>query len=109
MEIGQKLKEKRTCLELSQEQLAEKLGVTRQTIANWERSKTYPDIASVLKLSDLYGVSLDELLKEDADMRTHVEDTAALPRRSAGGRTVHSLPHPVGRRRVPVLPEIRVT
>ena len=81
MEIGQKLKEKRTGLELSQEQLAEKLGVTRQTIANWEKGKTYPDIASVLKLSDLYGVSLDELLKEDTNMRKHVEETAALPRK----------------------------
>lgn len=80
MEIGQKLKEKRTVLGLSQEQLAEKLGVTRQTIANWEKGKTYPDITAVMKLSDLYGVSLDELLKEDASMRKHVEDTVHLPR-----------------------------
>ena len=81
MEIGQKLKDKRTALGLSQEQLAEKMGVTRQTIANWEKGKTYPDIASVLKLSDLYGVSLDELLKEDAAMRKHTEEAAVLPRR----------------------------
>lgn len=81
MEIGQKLKEKRTALGLSQEQLAEQLGITRQTIANWEKGKTYPDIASVLKLSDLYCVSLDELLKEDAVMRKHVEESAALPRK----------------------------
>lgn len=81
MEIGQKLKDKRTELGLSQEQLAEKLGITRQTIANWEKGKTYPDISSVLKLSDLYGVSLDELLKEDATMRKHVEESAALPKR----------------------------
>ena len=81
MEIGQKLKDKRTGLGLSQEDLAEKIGVTRQTIANWEKGKTYPDIGSVLKLSDLYNVSLDELLKEDATMRKHVEDTADLPRK----------------------------
>ncbi len=81
MEIGQKLKDKRTALDLSQEQLAEQLGVTRQTVANWEKGKTYPDISSVMKLSDLYGVSLDELLKEDADMKRHVEDSAALPRK----------------------------
>lgn len=81
MEIGQKLKEKRTGLGLSQEQLAEQLGVTRQTVANWEKGKTYPDITSVLKLSDLYHVSLDELLKEDATMRKHVEDSALLPRK----------------------------
>ncbi len=81
MEIGQKLKDKRARLGLSQEQLAEQLGVTRQTIANWEKGKTYPDIGSVLKLSDLYGVSLDELLKEDASMRKHMEESAALPKR----------------------------
>lgn len=81
MEIGQKLKEKRTALALSQEQLAAQLGVTRQTVANWEKGKTYPDIGSLMKLSDLYHVSLDELLKEDADMRKHVEDSAALPRK----------------------------
>lgn len=78
MEIGQKLKEKRTQLQISQEQLAEQIGVTRQTIASWEKGKTYPDIGSILKLSDLYGVSLDELLKEDAHMKKHVENTAAL-------------------------------
>ena len=81
MEIGQKLKDKRTGLGLSQEQLAEQLGVTRQTIANWEKGKTYPDIGSVLKLSDLYSVSLDELLKEDRSMRKHVEESAELPRK----------------------------
>ena len=78
MEIGEKLKEKRSQLHLSQEQLAAQLGVTRQTIASWEKGKTYPDIGSILKLSDLYGVSLDELLKEDAHMKQHVEKTAAL-------------------------------
>ena len=80
MEIGQKLKDKRTAMGLSQEQLAELLGVTRQTIANWEKGKTYPDISAVLKLSDLYSVSLDELLKEDESMRKHLEDSVHLPR-----------------------------
>lgn len=81
MEIGQKLKDKRTALGLTQEALADQMGVSRQTIANWEKGKTYPDIASVLKLSDLYNVSLDELLKEDAAMRKHTEEAAALPRK----------------------------
>lgn len=78
MEIGQKLKQKRTERNLSQEKLAAQLGVTRQTVASWEKGKTYPDIGSILKLSDLYGVSLDELLKEDADMKKHMEKTAAF-------------------------------
>lgn len=51
MEIGQKLKGKRTAQGLSQEQLASRLGVTRHTVANWEKGKTYPDICSVMKLS----------------------------------------------------------
>lgn len=78
MDFGLKLKEKRAELSLSQGQLAESLGVTRQTIANWEKGKTYPDIGSVIKLSDLYDISLDELLKGDAGMKKHVEKTAAL-------------------------------
>lgn len=78
MDFGLKLKEKRLDLRLSQEQLADSLGVTRQTIANWEKGKTYPDIGSVIKLSDLYDISLDELLKGDAGMKKHVEDTASF-------------------------------
>ena len=79
MQIGEKLKQKRNEAGLSQEVLAEKIGVSRQTISNWENNRSYPDIGSVLALSDLYGISLDELLKEDENMRKHVEETAKLP------------------------------
>lgn len=81
MKIGQKLKDKRTEAGLSQEALAERIGVTRQTISSWENNRSYPDIGSVLKLSDLYHVSLDELLKEDENMRKHVEESAKLTSR----------------------------
>lgn len=63
MEIGSKIKEARAKSELTQEQVAEVLGVSRQTISNWENGKSYPDIVSVIKMSDLYDVSLDYLLK----------------------------------------------
>ena len=63
MEIGAKIKEARTRTGLTQEQAAEALGVSRKTISNWENEKTYPDIVSVVKMSDLYAVSLDRLLK----------------------------------------------
>lgn len=63
MEIGIKLKEARLKANLTQEQAAEALGVSRQTISNWENEKTYPDIVSVVKMSDLYRISLDHLLK----------------------------------------------
>ena len=64
MEIGVKIKEARTRTGLTQEQAAEALGVSRKTISNWENEKTYPDIVSVVKMSDLYAVSLDRLLKD---------------------------------------------
>ncbi len=64
MEIGLKIKEARVAAQLTQEQAAEALGVSRQTVSNWENNKTYPDIISVIKMSDLYEVSLDHLLKE---------------------------------------------
>ena len=73
MEIGSKIKQARMEAKFTQEQIAEKLGVSRQTISNWENEKSYPDIASVLKLSDLYNVSLDYLLKgEDAMGNSYV-------------------------------------
>ena len=81
MDIGQKLKEKRTALGLSQEDLAKAVGVSRQTVSSWENNRSYPDIGSILKLSDLYGASLDELLKEDPVMREHMENTAGLSRK----------------------------
>ena len=75
MEIGKKLKEARQMCSMTQESVAEKLNVSRQTISNWETEKFYPDILYVLQLSDLYQVSLDELLKGDEHMIQHLEDS----------------------------------
>ena len=69
MEIGSKLKSARNSIGLTQEQAAEALGVSRQTISNWENNKSYPDIISVIKMSDIYSVSLDHLLKEENSMK----------------------------------------
>lgn len=66
MDIGTKIKQARIHAGLTQEQTAEVLGVSRQTISNWENNKTYPDIVSVVKMSDLYAISLDHLLKDEA-------------------------------------------
>lgn len=63
MDIGYKIKCARIQANLTQEQAAQALGVSRQTISNWEHEKTYPDIVSVVKMSDLYQISLDHLLK----------------------------------------------
>ena len=75
MEIGRKLKEARQMSGLTQENVAEKLNVSRQTMSNWETGKFYPDILYVLQLSDLYQVSLDELLKGDERMIQHLENS----------------------------------
>lgn len=65
LEIGKTIKQHRTELGWSQEVLAEKAYVSRQTVSNWETEKSYPDVHSLLILSDLFGVSLDELIKGD--------------------------------------------
>ena len=74
MSISEKLKQARAKSELTQEVIAEKVGVSRQTIYSWESGKSYPDIASLMILSDVYGVTLDSLLKGDADMIQHLEE-----------------------------------
>ena len=76
MEIGKKLKEARLRSGFTQEQAAEKILVSRQTISNWENEKSLPDIVSVMNMSDLYEISLDELLKGDQKMRKKVEKDA---------------------------------
>ncbi|MFQ6861091.1 MAG: helix-turn-helix domain-containing protein [Beduini sp.] len=75
MEIGDKLKKARTASLLTQEMVADQLQVSRQTISNWENEKSYPDIISIIKLSDLYQISLDELLKGDSKMIQHLEES----------------------------------
>ncbi|MDY2777047.1 MAG: helix-turn-helix transcriptional regulator [Collinsella sp.] len=65
MRIGQNIKDNRARLGMSQGQLAEVVFVSRQTVSNWETDKTYPDIESLLLMSDLFHVSVDALIKDD--------------------------------------------
>lgn len=67
MELGGQIKRYRTRLGLSQEELADRIFVTRQSVSNWENGRTYPDLQSLLRLSDLFGRSLDELIKGDIE------------------------------------------
>lgn len=67
MELGQQLKAHRKELDISQDELAEKIFVSRQSISNWENNKTYPDIHTLLLLAETFGVSLDELIKGDVE------------------------------------------
>ena len=65
MEIGKHIKELRTSRGWNQEVFAEKTYVSRQTVSSWENNKSYPDIKSLLLMSELFEVSLDDLIKGD--------------------------------------------
>ena len=67
MEIGKQIRKYRTELKLSQDDLADKVYVTRQTISNWENDRNYPDVRSLVLLSNVFGVSLDILVKGDLE------------------------------------------
>lgn len=67
MELSNQMKKYRTEAGLSQDALAEKIYVSRQTISNWETGKNYPDINSLLRMSEVFGVSVDVLLKGDVE------------------------------------------
>ena len=65
MNIGQQIRKYRERDEYSQEYLAEKLYVSRQTISNWENEKSYPDIHNLLVMCELFDISLDDLVRGD--------------------------------------------
>ena len=67
MEIKNQVRAYRSQLGMSQEELGEAVYVTRQTVSNWETGKSYPDIQSLLRLSSLFGISLDQLIKGDVE------------------------------------------
>ena len=67
MEIGKQIRKYRTGHNLSQDDLADKVYVTRQTISNWENDRNYPDIRSLVLLSNVFGISLDILVKGDLE------------------------------------------
>jgi len=75
MELSQKLQNRRNEIGLTQEEVALKIHVSRQTISNWETGRTLPDIKSLIFISDIYDISLDSLLKEDNVMVDHLQKT----------------------------------
>lgn len=68
MELGKQIKKYRQELQLSQEELADHVYVSRQTISNWENDKSYPDVTSLVLLSEIFQISLDKLIKGDIDI-----------------------------------------
>ena len=78
MNIGEKIRNAREEKNLTQTQAAESLMVSRQTISSWENGKSLPDILSVIRMSYLYQMSLDELLKGDKAMMEKIEKDAEI-------------------------------
>ncbi|ALV23057.1 helix-turn-helix domain-containing protein [Carnobacterium antarcticum] len=68
MNLATRLKQKRNDLQLTQEEIAEKIHISRQTISNWENGRNLPDINSLVLISEIYAISLDELMKGDPEM-----------------------------------------
>jgi transcriptional regulator with XRE-family HTH domain len=69
VEIANKLVKLRKQMGLSQEELAEKIGVSRQAVSKWERSESSPDTDNLIALSKIYGISIDEMLDYDVDSK----------------------------------------
>ncbi len=78
MNIGKSIRRIRTENNMSQEDFAEIFFVTRQTISNWENEKSYPDLSTIVKISDRFGVSLDTLLKGDMEMVNEISEKASI-------------------------------
>ncbi|MFR8547132.1 MAG: helix-turn-helix domain-containing protein [Lachnospiraceae bacterium] len=68
MSIGKQILELRQKRNMTRAEFAELFHVTRQTISNWENEKSYPDLQILVDMSNIFSISLDQLLKEDTDM-----------------------------------------
>lgn len=72
MELGKQIKMHRQEAHLSQEELANRVYVSRQSISNWENDKSYPDVNSLVLLSEIFQISLDNLIKGDIEVMKDV-------------------------------------
>ena len=91
---GDYLKELRVKNKLSQEKLGERLGLSRQSVSKWEQGYAMPDTENLLKLSELYGVSVDTILKcgetEEADGKEVLDNTEAKTESEASRSEEHT-------------------
>ncbi|MEI4709646.1 helix-turn-helix transcriptional regulator [Bacillus cereus] len=79
MIFSERLKEEREKRNWSQHDLAEKIHVSRQSVSKWETGKNYPSIEIIIHLSDLFGITIDELLRSDEELTQKViEDSKQL-------------------------------
>lgn len=78
MKIGDQLQQQRKLHHMSQNELADKLHLTRQSISKWENGTTLPSFANVIAISELFGVSLDELIKGDVALMDKFKDDGKI-------------------------------
>lgn len=69
MKIGEKIKIQRKKKKMSQQKLGEIMGVSRQSVIKWEKSASFPEIEKIIKLSEIFGVTIDYLLKDDCNLK----------------------------------------
>lgn len=84
MNFSKQLKKYRKLNGFNQEDLAEKIYVTRQTISKWENDKNYPDIHNLIALSTLFDISLDELVKGDVDKMKSIIEHEKMDKNTKG-------------------------
>lgn len=77
MEFGERIKDQRKEHGWTQADVAKKLFVTRQAVSNWEKGKTYPDLNTLVQISDVFQISVDSLLKEDAELKNYLNQSKA--------------------------------
>ena len=78
MNISEEIKKQRLKRNWTQEQLAEILNVSRPTISSWEVGRNYPDLETIVAISDLFEISLDELLRGDKKMLEQITDDTKI-------------------------------
>ena len=86
MELGKQIKVYRQEAHLSQEELANRVYVSRQTISNWENDKSYPDVNSLVLLSEIFQISLDKLIKGDIEVMKDVIQKEEIEKMNRYGR-----------------------
>lgn len=98
IEIANRLVQLRKKHGLSQEELAEKLGISRQAVSKWERAESSPDTDNLISIAKLYNVSLDEILKTDEDpevLRARARERTEKEEQKEHKSPLYKFPYPI--------------
>ncbi|WP_411970485.1 helix-turn-helix domain-containing protein [Priestia megaterium] len=74
MRLGNQLQRLREAKNMSREELAQQINVSRQAVYKWENNKGYPDIQNLLRLSEIYETTIDELIKNDPTLQRKIDN-----------------------------------